>query len=173
MIKIDKKDRLYKYLTDLGVDDVDMVYRELAENGRYKLDDVRQYFRAKFEPSKTEDVSETELEKVVDYYSDLKNVKLLNKKELHDLLERYQEKKDPETKKIIVNSQLKDVLYLCLNYHTMHKSVDIQDLVQVANIGLMTAMDKYNPLAKIDFKDYLVYFIRENITKEFEEDKND
>ena len=34
---------------------------------------------------------------------------------------------------------------MCLNYKTLHKDVDIQDLVQVANIGLLFAIDKYNP----------------------------
>ncbi len=173
MINIDKQDRLYRYLLDLGIENPDDQYIELAQNGRYKLDDVRQYLRAKFEPSNTEDIGEEELEKVVDYYADLKKNKSLNKKKLFELLTSYQNTKNNDIKEIIVNSVLKDVLYLCVNYHTRHKDIDLQDLVQVANIGLLDAIEKFKPNAKIDFKDYLVYFVRENITKEFEEDKND
>ena len=173
MIKIDKDDKLYKYLSNLGVNNIDEVYLELAENGRYNLDDVRQYFRAKFEPSKTEDIDEKELEKILDYYVDLRQVNSLTKKELGELLSKYIESRDSKIRDIIINSQLKDILYLCLNYKTMHKDIDIQDLVQIANIGLFDAIENYNPTAKIDFKDYVVYWIRDRVTKEFEEDKND
>ena len=60
MITIDKKDNLYKYLTGLKVENIDEEYLDLAKNGRFKLDDVRQYFRATFAPSQTEDVLEIE-----------------------------------------------------------------------------------------------------------------
>ena len=172
MITIDKTDALYKYLSALGIDDVDKVYLELAENGRFKLDDVRQYFRSTFAPSQTEDISENELEKVLDYYVDIKKVKHLNTQQIKKLLEEYKKSGDTKIKELIINSQLKDILYLCLNYLTLHKSADIQDLVQIANIGLIEAIEKYNPQARVEFKDYMVYYIRENIKKEFEEKTN-
>ena len=64
MIQIDKTDSLYKYLLGLGVEEVDKSYLELAQNGRFKLNDVKQYFQEVFEPSKTQDIDEKELEKV-------------------------------------------------------------------------------------------------------------
>ena len=63
------------------------------------------------------------------------------------------------------------MLYLCLNYSTLHKNVDIQDLVQIANIGLIEAIEKFDEKSRTDFKDYMVYYIRENI-KEYEEKTN-
>ena len=172
MITIDKKDNLYKYLTGLKVENVDEVYLELAQNGRFKLDDVRQYFRATFAPSQTEDIPESELEKVLDYYVDLKNIKHLNSKSLKDKLKEFKQTQNEKLREEIVSSQLKDVMYLCLNYSTLHKDIDIQDLIQVANIGLIQAIEKYDETAKIDFKDYVVYYIRENINKEFKEKTN-
>ena len=172
MITIDKKDALYKYLTALKVDNIDEVYLELAQNGRFKLDDVRQYFRETFRPSQTEDVDEKELEKVLDYFVDIKKVKHFNSQQLRKLLEEYKKNKDIKIREWIINSQLKDILYLCLNYSTMHKQVDIQDLVQTANIGLMTAVEKYDPTAKVEFKDYMVYYIREAIKENYEEKTN-
>lgn len=171
MIQIDKKDELYKYLINLGVEDVDKLYLELAQNGRYKLKDVRQYFREIFQPSQTEELDEKELEKILDYYIDIKNVKQLNSKEIRTLMLNYKETKDEKVKEIIINSQLKDILYLCINYRTMHKDVDIQDVVQIANIGLLEAIEKFNPKSKIEFKDYMVYWIRERIIEEFKENK--
>ncbi len=171
MINIDKTDALYKYLTTLKVDNIDETYLELAKNGRFKLDDVRAYFRETFRPSQTEDLNETELEKVLDYYVDIKKMKHLNSKALNDKLKEYKKKKNEELKNQIINSQLKDILYLCLNYSTLHKDVDIQDLIQVANIGLIEAIDKFDENARVDFKDYLTYYIRKNIL-EFEEKTN-
>lgn len=172
MITIDKNDSLYRYLTALGVEDIDETYLELAQNGRFKLDDVRQYFRSTFAPSQTEDISEQELEKVLDYYVDLKQVKHLNTQQVRKLLSEYKNTNDTKIRELIINSQLKDILYLCLNYSTLHKDVDIQDLIQTANMGLFEAIEKYNPQAKVEFKDYIVYYIRKNVKKEYEEKTN-
>ena len=171
MISIDKTDALYKYLTALKIENVDEVYVELAKNGRFKLDDVRAYFRETFRPSQTEDVLESELEKVLDYYVDIKKIKNLNSKALKEKLAEYKQTNNEKIKNEIINSQLKDILYLCLNYSTLHKDVDIQDLVQIANLGLIESIEKYDEKAKLDFKDYMVYYVRENIN-EFKEKTN-
>ena len=120
MIQIDKNDKLYKYLTNLGVEDVDKAYIELAKEGRYNLDDVRQFFRQDYIPSSTQEIDEKEIEKILDYYIDLKSVKTFNSTQLKKLLENYKQTGDEQVKELIVNSQLKDVLYLCLNYSTLH-----------------------------------------------------
>ena len=172
MIKIDKTDALYKYLVALEVEDVDKEYLELAGNGRFKLDDVRQYYRSTFTPSQTEDISEAELEKVLDYYVDIKSLKHINSQQLKKLLEEYKKSNDRKIKELIINSQLKDILYLCLNYSTLHKDIDIQDLVQIANIGLLEAIEKYKPQARVDFKDYMVYYIRKIVKNSCEEKTN-
>ena len=172
MIKIDKTDALYKYLTALKIEDVDEVYIELANNGRFKLDDVRTYFRETFRPSQTEDIDESQLEKILDYYVDIKKVKHLNSKSLKEKLITYKQTNSENIKEQIINSQLKDILYLCLNYSTLHKHVDIQDLVQIANIGLLEAIEKYDEKAKIEFKDYVVYYVRKNINESFKEKTN-
>jgi len=173
VVQIDKSDVLYKYLTNLGVENADEVYLELAKNGRYKLTDVKQYFREIFTPSLMQDIDEKELEKVVDYYSDLKKTKKISSTELNTYLKNYKSTNDPQIRELIINSQLKDILYMCINYKTLHPNEDLQDLIQIANLGLITAIEKYNEKAKIDFKDYVTYWIREEITKEFKGEKND
>ena len=171
MVQIDKSDKLYKYLVNLGVEQVDEAYLTLANEGRYNLDDVRQFFRQDFHPSSTQELDEKELEKILDYYIDLKTSKTFTASQLKKLLENYKQTNDKMVKELIVNSQLKDVLYLCLNYSTLHNNIDLQDLVQIANIGLLEAIEKYNIKAKIDFKDYIIYYVRKNI-KELEEKTN-
>lgn len=173
MVQIDKEDSLYKYLTGLGVEDVDNLYLELVQNGRYKTNDVKQYFNELFTPSQTKDIEDEELEKIVDYYADLKKVKLLNKTQIKQYLVDYKQTNSKQVRELIINSQLKNVLHMCVNYKTLHPEVDIQDLIQIANIGLILAIEKYNVNTKIDFYDYVIYWIRDSIIKEFKGEKND
>ena len=49
---------------------------------------------------------------------------------------------------------------------------DLQDLVQNANIGLMEAVEHFNPKAHIDFDEYVIFWVRDNILKN-KEKKND
>ena len=174
MIEIDKQDALYKYLQNLGVQDIDTLYLELAKNGRYKREDVQLYFLSKLRPSATQDIDESELERLIDYYADIKKnrPKRISKKELDYLLKIYKETLDKQIKDKILTSKLMDLMLMCVNYHSFHKDVDIQDLIQVANLGLLEALENYKVDAKIDFNDYIVYWVREKIIQEFEEKKN-
>jgi len=169
MISIDKTDALYKYLQGLGVEDINETYTDLATAGRYKREDIISFWSEFFRPSITQDLDESELEKVVDYYVDLKTAKKLSSTQLKQALKEYKATKNIQIKEQIINSQLKDVLYMCLNYCSTYKQNDVQDIVQIANIGIIYALEKYNETAKIDFKDYLIYYIRKTIIEEFGE----
>lgn len=173
MIQIDKTDNLYKFLKGLKVDDVDKEYLLLANNGCYKIQDIRKFYLSMFEQTKPENVEDLNLDLIVDYYKDVKNVKKLGQATLKKLLSEYKKSKDDNIKEKIISSKLKDLMFMCLEYKSLHKDVDIQDLIQVANIGLLTALEKYDETAKINFNDYLIYWVRNEITKEFEEKNND
>lgn len=172
MITIDKSDKLYKYLSGLGVEDIDELYIQLAKNGRYTRQDVLNYFHSDFSPSITKDIDETELEKVLDYYVDIKKLPSIKTVELKQLLTEYEKNPTDEVKSRIINSQLKDVLLLCINYKSLHEDIDIQDLVQVSSLGLIDALNNYKAKAKIDFKDYIIYYVRKRILEEFKEKKD-
>lgn len=163
---------LYKYLENLGVGDIESEYKILAENGRYKIQDIRAYYSSKFQPSSIEDVKDEDLEQIVDYYSDLKTVKNFGETKQNQLLKDYKQNNSQQSKQLVIANNLKDVLHICLNYKTMHKDVNIQDLVQTANLALFKAVEKYKCDAKIPFKDYVVYWVAKEITKEFEEKQN-
>lgn len=173
MIIIDKSDRLYKYLTQLGAYNIEEIYTELASNGRYKRKDVKEYWNSIFQPSTVEDIDEKELELILDYFVDIKSTKIIKKSDLKPLLLEYNKTKSNKAKEEIINFELKNVLYMCLNYKSFHKDVDVQDLVQIANLGLLKALDKYNPEAKIDFEDYVLFWVRNAVTNEFKEKEND
>lgn len=172
MINIDKTDELYRYLTGLDAPDKDKLYVELANLGRYKRKDVSRYFRSTFDCSVTEDLSEQDLELVIDYFADLKKIKKLKKVELNAKLKNYVTTKNEQDKQDIISSKLLDVLYMCIDYKTLNKDEDLQDLVQNANLGLMEAVEHYNPKAHIDFDDYVVFWVRANILKDKEKNND-
>ncbi len=166
MIEIDKTDKLYSYLTKLGVEDVSRWYTVLAENGRYSPKDVQTYFYSMFQPSLTKEIENEDLEQLVDYYADLKKVKPIKETEFNNLLKRYKQKPTAKDKETIINAKLKELMYLAVNYKTAHPNVNVLDVVQLANVGLLNALDKYNPENKIAFKDYIIYWVMEEINKE-------
>ena len=169
---IDRTDELYRYLSKLGVDDIDATYIEFARQGRSTRADVQAYLIDKLEPSVVEELDESELEKVLDYFVDMKTMKVIKAKDMPRMLKEYKQSNDKSLRELIINSNLRDVLMICLNYKTLHKDIDIQDLVQIANIGLITALDKYQPENRLSFRDYVVYYLNEKISEEFEEKKN-
>lgn len=171
MIEVDKTDELYRYLTALGVENVEDEYISLAKSGRFKRADVQNFYRETFTPSINNDLDETELEKVVDYFVDLKKLKKVGKKSFDEMLKKYTASKDDKLKSQIMEAKLLDVLYMCLNYKSLHPDVDLQDLVQTANIGLMIALEKFKDSSRLKFDDFLVYHIRKKIIEDYEEKK--
>ncbi len=129
------------------------------------------YFGEKFTPSLTTDFEESELEKIVDYYIDLRKAKHLLQSEVNKLLKEYKSNHDMAAREKVINSSLRDVMYMCLNYQSKHKSIDIQDAIAVGNIGLIEAIEHYDPNARIDFKDYVIYWLARRIDEDFKEEK--
>ena len=172
MLEIDKTDELYKYLTKLGVEKIDEEYLNFAQMGRFRTKDVKTYINEFFKPSSLNDIDEKDLELILDYYNDIKQVKKSTVKQKNELLKLLKKGNNKAVKQQLINDELKDCLLLCVNYKTMHKDVDLQDLIQTANIGLVKAIDKFDPEKKLPIKDYVAYYVREKIMEEFKEKNN-
>lgn len=172
MITIDKTDTLYKYLFGLSVDNIDEEYQKFAKLGRYRPNDIQSYLREQFQLSLTNENEESDLESILDYYIDLKQLKTLPRTKIDAMLKEYETTHSKETFDSLINVYLKDVMHMACNYHTYHKDINIQDLIQISNMGLITALERYKSLSKIPFKDYLVYYINEKINEEFKEKQN-
>lgn len=169
MIQIDKTDFLYKTLQKLGLDEKEIndKYLEFANAGIATLKDFNNYLQASLGLDYIGDFDESVLEEVVDYYSDLKSNKSVAKSKISTLLKQYKQTQDEKIRATIINSQLKDVLFIACTYKLRHADINLSDLVQVCNLGLMTAVDKYNIDAKLTFETYLNYWILDVINKEY------
>lgn len=166
MIEIEKSDFLYKHLTKLGVEDVDTIYLEYANNGVTNLKDFKAYLYSKFETVDKEIEQET-LEEILPYFQDLKKTKKLPLKNIKMLLKQYKENKDNNTFELIVNSKLKDLLFTACLYHLKYDKIEIADIIQTCSLGLMKAVEKYNEKTKISFDDYIDFWVNIEVENTF------
>ena len=169
MIQIDKTDFLYKTLQKLGVDEqsIEKEYLAFAGEGISNAKDFNNNLQAKLGLDYLGEFDETSLEEVVDYYKDLKTNKGPAKNRVLTLLKQYREQPSEKLRADIINSQLKEVLLIACAYKLRHDDINLSDLVQICNLGLMTVVDKYDVNAKISFDLYLNYWILDAINNEF------
>lgn len=175
MINIDKTDFLYKHLTGLGVENVEEEYVRFAKNGISTLQDFKKYIFSLYGDN-FDEIDEAELDKIVDFYNDVKKSKKVGKAELTRLLREYKQDNDRNKLNIIINSKLNDIIFVACMYSQKLKGVLIEDIVQTCNMGLMKAIEKYDEKSKISFDDYVEFWIseeiKENYSKEEENGKN-
>lgn len=167
MIQIDRTDFLYKTLQKLGEDDIETKYLEFAQNGICSLKDFNNHIQSRLGMDYIGEFDESMFEDVVDYYKDLKLNKTPAKNKIATLLKQYKQTPSNELKTDIINSQLKEVLLIACAYKLYHNDVNLNDLVQVCNLGLIKAVDKYDEQCKLAFDTYLNYWILDAIQNEF------
>jgi len=168
MIQIDKTDFLYKTLQNLGVEDKNLEdeYISFAQSGITNAKDFNNNLQAMLGMDYLGEIDENCLEEVLDYYKDLKTSKCPPQSKLLALLKEYKKTPQESLRQDIINSQLKEVLLIACVYKMRNIEVNLSDLVQVCNMGLITAVDKFKPDSKIKFETYLNYWILQAI-KEF------
>ncbi len=169
MIQIDKTDFLYKTLQKLGVNEenLDKEYLAFAGEGASNVKDLNNIIQASLGLDYLGEFDESWFEEVADYYKDLRSYKVPAKSKVVELLKSYKQAPQDKNKTDIINSQLNEVLLIACAYKVSHPDVNLSDLVQICNLGLITAVDKFDVDAKLNFELYLNYWIMEAIKKEF------
>lgn len=168
MIRIDKNDFIYKHLAKLGVaDNIDEQYIKFASEGITNNKEFNNFVLASLGMEFLSDFDDSVLEETVDYYADLKKMKSVPQSKLNQLLKQYYDTKDKDVKTEIIHARLKDTLLIACAYKLKHLDINLNDLVQTCNMGLIMAVDKYVPENKIPFDTYLNYWILDIINKEF------
>ena len=80
--------------------------------------------------------------------------KSLSKAEANALFQQYQQDRNPETKSLIVDAYLDLARSLARRFANRGEPID--DLVQVASMGLLKAIDRFDPERNIQFTTYAV-----------------
>ena len=100
------------------------------------------------------------------YFSEISRIPLLTKEEEIKLAVKAKNG-NKAAKDKLVTSNLKFVIKLAKQYQNL--GLDIEDLISEGNLGLIEAVDHFNPEKGFSFLSYAVWWIRRSILKAIEE----
>ncbi len=103
------------------------------------------------------------------YLKEINKVPLLTKEEENDLAAKAKAG-DQAARQRIASANLRFVVNIAKKYR--HSGMDMTDLISEGNIGLMTAIDKFDPQKGYRFISYAVWWIRQSILKAIYEKKD-
>ena len=109
------------------------------------------------------EVSQNGLDSVKDYLANAGKAPLLTKEKEIELAKRI-EAGDQESKNELICSNLRLVISIAKKYTNTH-SLSFLDLIQEGNLGLIKAVDRYDPEMGFRFSTYATWWIRQAITR--------
>ena len=95
------------------------------------------------------------------YFKEASQYSLLTQEEECELATRVKQG-DKEAKEILIKSNLRLVGFIAKKY--LHRGIEYDDLIGYGNIGLMEAVERYNPEMGYRFTTYATWWIRRSIT---------
>ena len=103
------------------------------------------------------------------YLKEISKIPLLTREEENDLATKAKAG-DKAAREKIVNANLRFVVNIAKKYR--HSGMDIADLISEGNVGLLTAIDKFDAQKGCHFISYAVWWIRQSILKAIYERKD-
>lgn len=98
------------------------------------------------------------------YLVEVRRYKLLTKEEEHQLALTYRENKDPDAAYKLITSNLRLVVKIAFEFHRAWV-MNLLDLIQEGNIGLMQAVKKFDPYRGVRLSSYASFWIRAYILR--------
>jgi RNA polymerase sigma-32 factor len=98
------------------------------------------------------------------YLLEIKNFRLLTREEEHELAVRVREHKDQKAAYILVTANLRLVVKIAMDFHR-YWTKSLMDLIQEGNVGLIQAVQKFDPYRGIKFSYYASFWIKAYILK--------
>lgn len=102
------------------------------------------------------------MEAIRTYLKEIRNIPLLSAKEEIELSRRVR-KGDKRARERMIRSNLRLVINIAKRYG--HLGVPLMDLIEEGNIGLMKAVEKFNPRKGYRFSTYAAWWIKQSITR--------
>lgn len=115
----------------------------------------------KFEPI---DISDLPYDSVRMYLKEIGKVPLLTREQEVELAKRI-EQNDEKAKQHLIQANLRLVVSIAKKYANRSSQLDLLDLIQEGNLGLMKAVDKFDYRKGYKFSTYATWWIRQAITR--------
>ncbi|HIH2762996.1 MAG TPA: RNA polymerase factor sigma-32 [Candidatus Azoamicus sp.] len=99
------------------------------------------------------------IDESIDFYKQrIRNIPILSKDEEYNLTKSFKEKNDIQAAKKLIESNINYVIKIAKNYSGY--GINIKDLIQEGIIGLMKAVNKFNPDKKNRLISFAIYWIK-------------
>ncbi|MCF0237182.1 MAG: RNA polymerase sigma factor RpoD/SigA, partial [Sphaerochaetaceae bacterium] len=110
----------------------------------------------------TKNIQSNELSALNSYLREIEKVPLLNPSEEYDLALKAK-RGDENAKNRMIEANLRFVISIAKQYQ--NRGIPLEDLIAEGNLGLLTALDKFEPELGNRFISYGVWWIRQSIAK--------
>ncbi len=97
------------------------------------------------------------------YLSEISRHPLLTREEEHSLAVKFKETQDPALAYRLVTANLRLVVKIAMEFR--RAAFNVLDLIQEGNVGLMQAVQKYDPLRGVKLSSYAAWWIRAYILR--------
>lgn len=98
------------------------------------------------------------------YLQEIQKYPLLSREEEHALAVRYRENADRDAAYSLITSNLRLVVKIAMEFQK-NWMINLMDLIQEGNIGLMQAVSKFDPYKGVKLSSYASYWIKAYILK--------
>jgi RNA polymerase primary sigma factor len=102
------------------------------------------------------------MENIKSYLKEVRKIPLLTAKEEIDLSKKAK-KGSKEARDKMIRSNLRLVINIAKHY--MYLGIPLMDLIEDGNVGLMKAVEKFNPSKGFRFSTYAAWWIKQSITR--------
>ena len=102
------------------------------------------------------------MDAIKSYIKDVRKIPLLTAEEEIELSKRFK-KGDLKARDILIRSNLRLVISIAKKY--MHLGMPLLDLIEEGNIGLMKAVERFNPRRGYRFSTYAAWWIKQSVTR--------
>lgn len=120
-------------------------------------------YERKEQAREPEDASAMPFDPLKKYLSEISRHSVLSREEELEIAEKAHRYKDSDASQRLVTSNLRLVVKIALEYYNTY--LNILDLIQEGNVGLVHAVRKYNPYKGTRFSTYSSFWIRAYILK--------
>src|SRR5262249_14800283 len=109
-----------------------------------------------------EETRDTSRANLAVYLREIGQIPLLSREEEHQLAERVQ-RGDADAKKSLIEANLRLVVQIARRY--LNRGLPLPDLIEEGNLGLIRAVEKFDPERQLRFSTYGTWWIRQAIVR--------